>query len=120
MKNETEAQVLRKIFSQNLKLYMQKNEETISDISARLSVPFSTVSDWVHGRKYPRMDKVQLLADHFGVLKSDLTEEKPNTVSSDGLDAAKLDFIEKLKTMDSDTVEALNKLADSIIAKRNK
>lgn len=46
-----------------------------ADLAAALSVPFSTVADWVHGRKYPRMDKVQAIADYFGILKSDLTED---------------------------------------------
>lgn len=47
-----------------------------ADLAAALSVPFSTVADWVHGRKYPRMDKVQAIADYFGILKSDLTEDR--------------------------------------------
>lgn len=47
-----------------------------ADLAAALSIPFSTVADWVHGRKYPRMDKVQAIADYFGILKSDLTEDE--------------------------------------------
>jgi hypothetical protein len=30
----------------------------------------------VNGKKYPRMDKVEKLAAYFGILKSDLIEEK--------------------------------------------
>lgn len=39
-----------------------------------------TVSNWVRGEKYPRIDKIQALADYFGVLKSDLIEMKPNNL----------------------------------------
>ena len=36
----------------------------------------STFNAWVKGKKYPRMDKVELLANYFGILKSDLIEER--------------------------------------------
>ena len=37
----------------------------------------STFNDWVKGKKYPRIDKIEMLANFFGILKSDLIEEKP-------------------------------------------
>ena len=43
-----------------------------------MNITSSTVSDWVNGKKYPRMDKVQILADYLGILKSDLVEDKSN------------------------------------------
>ena len=46
------------------------------DLSKILGVSYFTLSDWVNGKKYPRMDKVEMLADYFGVLKSDLIEDK--------------------------------------------
>lgn len=45
-------------------------------------------------------------------------KRKSTLISEDGLDDEKRAFIEKLKSMDSETVAALNKLADSIISKR--
>lgn len=75
MAGKIDADRQRAIFSQNLKYYMRKFGKNTADLAADLSFPFSTVSDWVHGKKYPRMDKVQALADYFGVLKSNLTEE---------------------------------------------
>lgn len=36
----------------------------------------STVSNWCTGQKLPRMDKVEKIAAHFGVQKSDLIEDK--------------------------------------------
>lgn len=72
---ERDAQKLKFVFSKNLNYYMDQNNLTIADLANSLALPFSTVADWVHGRKYPRMDKVQLIADFFGVLKSALTEE---------------------------------------------
>lgn len=77
-----DADKQRYIFSKNLNYYMKRSGKNTADLAADLSFPFSTVSDWVHGKKYPRMDKVQIIADYFGVLKSNLTEEEPSPLPS--------------------------------------
>lgn len=71
-----EQRALREIFAANLQALMEQRGLRIADLAAALGLSYTTVADWVHGRKYPRMDKVQALADYFGVLKSDLTEVK--------------------------------------------
>ena len=65
----------RNVFAKNLKYQMGINRKSRRDISNDLGVSYFTVSDWVTGKKYPRMDKVELLANYFGILKSDLIEE---------------------------------------------
>lgn len=75
MSGKIDADRQKEIFSKNLKHYMSRSGKNTADLASDLSFPFSTVSDWVHGKKYPRMDKVQALADYFGVMKSHLTEE---------------------------------------------
>lgn len=65
----------KNIFSNNLKKYMKLNGQSRKEISDALGVSYYTFSDWVNGKKYPRMDKVEMLADYFGILKSDLIEE---------------------------------------------
>ncbi len=66
----------KKIFATNLKKYMALNEKSRKDVSEALGISYYTVTDWVNGKKYPRMDKVEMLADYFGILKSDLIEDK--------------------------------------------
>lgn len=68
----------KKIFSSNLKKQLSLHNKTQSDIVNDLHITSSTVSDWVNGKKYPRMDKVQLLADYLGIWKSNLTEKIEN------------------------------------------
>ena len=63
------------IFSKNLQKLMDSKGVSRKDIANYLGISYFTVSDWVNGKKYPRMDKVELLARYFGVLKSDLIEE---------------------------------------------
>ena len=66
----------KSIFAENLKKYMEQNNKSRRDSSEALGISYYTVSDWVNGKKYPRMDKVEMLASYFGILKSDLIEEK--------------------------------------------
>ena len=66
----------RKIFVKKLNYYMNKNGKTQMDLMKDLGLSSSTVSNWCTGQKLPRMGKIQMLADYFGINKSDLLEEK--------------------------------------------
>lgn len=66
----------RLVFVKNLQTYMNTRGVDQSDIVSALGVSPSTVSDWATGKKYPRVDSMQRLADYLGVLISDLTSEK--------------------------------------------
>jgi len=69
----------RIVFVNNLRRYMENKGVDQSCIVAALGFSASTVSDWVTGKKYPRVDAMQKLADYFGVLLSDLTSEDDGT-----------------------------------------
>ena len=66
----------RKIFVKKLNYYMNQNGKTQMDLMKDLGLSSSTVSNWCTGQKLPRMGKIQILADYFGINKSDLLEEK--------------------------------------------
>ena len=66
----------KKIMSENLKHFINMSKKDRSQIAAELKVPYSTFTDWVNGNKYPRIDKIEMLASYFGVQKSDLIEER--------------------------------------------
>ena len=66
----------RSVFARNLQRQMDLHGKSRRDVCAALGFSYYTFSDWVNGKKYPRMDKVEMLADYFGILKSDLIEEK--------------------------------------------
>ena len=65
----------QEIFSRNLKRYLDNSGKTQKEIAAAIYVSTGTFCDWIKGRAYPRMDKVQLLAEYFGISKSDLVED---------------------------------------------
>lgn len=66
----------KSIFAKNLKRQMELSGKSRRDVCQALDFSYFTFSDWVNGKKYPRMDKVEKLADYFGILMSDLIEER--------------------------------------------
>ena len=64
------------IFANNLEKYLNIKRMTQNDLAKTLNIPEMTVSNWMNAKTYPRVDKIQLLADFFGIQKSDLTEAK--------------------------------------------
>ena len=68
----------REIFTENLKHYMNIKQKSQSDISKALDIPLSTVSSWYNGASYPRVDKMQALADYFNISMRNLTDEQNN------------------------------------------
>lgn len=65
----------KEVFSRNLLRLMKMSGKTQNEVAGRVGVSQGTISDWTNGRSYPRMDKVQLLAELFGVQKSELVED---------------------------------------------
>ena len=65
----------KQIFAKNLVRLMKEHQEKQTDIAALLKVSKSTVSDYCKGAQMPRMDKIEMLALHYGVLKSELLDD---------------------------------------------
>jgi len=65
----------REIFVKNLRFLMDAKGITQADICRELNISSATASDWCSGKRYPRIDAMQRLADLLGVLYSTLTTE---------------------------------------------
>lgn len=65
----------KKIMAKNIRYYMEKNSLSQTDICNTLGIKMPTFSDWVNAKTYPRIDKIELMANYFGISKSDLVEE---------------------------------------------
>ena len=65
----------KEIFARNLNRYLRLSGKTQKEVAAAVRISPGTFCDWTKGRAYPRMDKVQLLAEYFGIKKSDLVED---------------------------------------------
>lgn len=76
----------REIFAKNLKYYMNYYEKDRNKICDDLKIPYTTFTDWYNGTTYPRIDKIELLANYFNIKKSDLIEDKYKNQNPDELD----------------------------------
>lgn len=72
----------KEVFSRNLKKYMDLHQVTRTDMTKAIRVAYTTFNDWYNGVTYPRIDKIELMASYFGILKSDLIESKPENDQS--------------------------------------
>jgi predicted transcriptional regulator len=70
----------KEIFSANLEKLMSSRDVDRNKLCSDLGLKYTTVRDWLKGITYPRIGKIELLADYFGVNKSDLIEDKTQEV----------------------------------------
>ena len=111
----------KETMAKNLQYYMNKTGKSQKDLADIVGVSKSTFNDWVKAKKYPRIDKIELLANYFKILKSDLIEEeteehremqKKNDVLTDIVlrmrkDEIFLNAVESLYKMDSEKLSGL-------------
>lgn len=66
----------KETMAKNLSFYLDKSGKTQKELAEIVGVATSTFNDWMKAKKYPRIDKIEIMANYFGILKSDLIEEK--------------------------------------------
>jgi repressor LexA len=76
MKSSTTYIGNKKVFADNLTYYIEKKGVMQKDVAEAIKIANSSVTDWIKGRSYPRMDKLQMLAEYFGVEILDLIEPR--------------------------------------------
>lgn len=65
----------KEIMAKNIKKYMAIKGVNQTEMCNALGFKFMTLSDWLHAKTYPRIDKIEMMANYFGVSKSDLVED---------------------------------------------
>lgn len=86
----------KQVFADNLASYMNSNHETQVDVAKLIGVSKSNVSAYLKAEQIPRMDKVQILADHYGVRLSDLLETKKAPAKAEASDDVIIRFFRSL------------------------
>lgn len=66
----------KETFAKNLVYYLSICGKEQKEVAEDIGVATSTFNEWVKGKKYPRIDKIELLANYFRIKKSDLIEDK--------------------------------------------
>lgn len=64
------------VFAKNLKFYLEKSGKTQKEVAIAIGVTPASFNEWIKAKKYPRIDKIEMLSIYFGILKSDLIEDK--------------------------------------------
>lgn len=66
----------KEIMAKNIRKYMEILGKDRNEVCKDLGISYSTFTDWVNANKYPRIDKIELMANYFGVTKADLVEDE--------------------------------------------
>ena len=109
----------KEIFARNLKHYIAKSGKDRRELAEIWGFPYSTITEWINGKKYPRIDRIEVMADYFGILKSDLIEDKTEEQKEQKKKADTITDATLRMKKDSDflsLVETLNKLDSAKIA----
>ena len=75
----------KKIMAENITYYMNKHQKSRNDMCEALGVKYTTFTDWVKGNSYPRIDKIELMANYFGISKADLVEKRNSAPAKNGV-----------------------------------
>lgn len=70
------------VLSRNLRHLLSERGIERSQICKDLDIAYTTFADWYNGVKYPRIDKIEMMANYFGVPKSALIEEHDDIPSN--------------------------------------
>ena len=112
---------IKRNFSETLKAIMQKHGKTQGDLVKDLNFRQATVSDWLNGKKYPRMDKIEKLANYFDISINELLLQSvtvPVPASSSlSLTQQEETHIKKYRQLDADGKEEIDDLIDVKLAK---
>lgn len=105
------------VFAKNMKYYMDKKGVNQTELAEIVGVSQPTVNEWLMGKKYPRINKIDRMADYFGILKSDLIEDKKNNPTSEGggLSENRLKLMRLAEDAPEDKVELLLRVMRSIL-----
>ena len=108
---------MRKKFKTNLKKIMALKGKNQSDIVKALNFKQSTVSDWVNGKKYPRMDKVQMLANYLNVDIIELVDNQSNdSITFTNTEKA---LIKNYRQLNEQNQQAVTTMINSLLAVEN-
>ena len=72
------------ILAKNIRHYMELNNKTRNEMCEALGVKYTTFADWINGKTYPRIDRIQQIATYFGIEKSALLED-PDRLPKDAI-----------------------------------
>lgn len=106
----------KQIMARNIQRYMDQRGITRHQLCDALDIKYTTLRDWLKGLTYPRIGKVEAMANYFGCEKSDLIEDKKEKPTEyDGLSDNKKALIDFAKAVPDDKAAMILKVIRSIV-----
>ena len=108
----------KELMARNLKRYMDMKGVTNQQLCDALDFKYTTFMDWIKGVTYPRIGKVEAMAQYFGCEKSDLIEdkkEKPTIPEDDGLSESQKALMQFAMSVPDDKAEKVLRLMQAIL-----
>jgi transcriptional regulator, cro/CI family len=92
--SDTSDEQQKIIFATNLKHLIDKSEKTQKEVATAIGVSPQTLNTWLQRIALPRMGKIQLLADYFGISKTDLLDPKdPDQTNTSDTDPEAVELV---------------------------
>ena len=97
------------IMAENIKRYMNKNKISRKQLSTAIGTPYTTVCDWINGKTYPRIDKIEKMAKLFGTDKASLVENymRDKDVNIDSMSTEEVGIIKAYRSSDKSIKDAI-------------
>lgn len=73
----------KETMAKNIQRFLDEHGMSRTELANRIPAPYTTVSSWIKGEFYPRIDKIERMAEIFGVTKADLVEDYAPGVDDD-------------------------------------
>lgn len=106
----------KQVFARNLQRYIAMSGKTQKELADAIGVSAPTFNEWTSGKKFPRIDKIQKLADYFGILKSDLIEDKEKKpIIDDGLTDGQRQLIEFARSLTEEQAAVALRVLRSLV-----
>lgn len=86
----------KKVMADNIKHYLKRNGITRKKLSSDLDISYTTLASWLQADSYPRIDKIEMMANYFGVSKADLVEKHDspsNSIDTSGMHYVRIPII---------------------------
>ena len=118
----------KEIMARNIKRYMESKGVTNQQLCDALDFKYTTFMDWIKGVTYPRIGKVEAMANYFGCEKSDLIEEKmteekekdndtlANIIVRMRTDEKFNSVVESIYNMDPSQIDAVSQMIETLKA----
>lgn len=99
----------KEIMARNILYYMEQRGVTRQEVCDALGFKYTTFTDWVKCKTYPRIDKIEKMAAYFGVNKSDLVEERTD------VDRKRQRMYLKLEKAPPDVLDKIDQMIDIMV-----